>query len=129
MSTIEKRLPALGLTLPAAKGPVANYLGTKRSGPPRLVEGRFSHRLPVVVGDPFAATVTSGLPPLVSQWPGIQDHQSFCQPQSPGTQRAPATGARTRRPGTHTHPPRGAVAGSPSRSQKPGTQTVRAATA
>ncbi|MGH7535837.1 MAG: hypothetical protein ACREMG_09640, partial [Gemmatimonadales bacterium] len=33
MSTIEKRLPALGLTLPAAKGPVANYLGTKRSGP------------------------------------------------------------------------------------------------
>jgi len=42
MSTVEERLHALGLTLPPAKTPVANYLGTKRSGDLLFVSGRVS---------------------------------------------------------------------------------------
>ena len=42
MSTIEARLAAFGLTLPPAKSPVANYIGTKRSGDLLFVSGRVS---------------------------------------------------------------------------------------
>jgi enamine deaminase RidA (YjgF/YER057c/UK114 family) len=42
MSVVEDRLHALGLTLPAPKAPVANYLGTKRSGDLLFVSGRVS---------------------------------------------------------------------------------------
>ena len=42
MSAVEDRLYALGLTLPPAKVPVANYLGTKRSGDLLFVSGRVS---------------------------------------------------------------------------------------
>jgi enamine deaminase RidA (YjgF/YER057c/UK114 family) len=42
MSVVEERLHALGLTLPPAKTPVANYLGTKRSGDLLFVSGRVS---------------------------------------------------------------------------------------
>jgi enamine deaminase RidA (YjgF/YER057c/UK114 family) len=42
MSRAEQRLEALGLTLPPAKPPVANYLGTKRSGDLLYVSGRVS---------------------------------------------------------------------------------------
>ncbi len=42
MSVVEDRLRALGLTLPTAKPPVANYLGTKRSGDVLFVSGRVS---------------------------------------------------------------------------------------
>ena len=42
MSQIESRLHALGLELPAAKTPVANYLGTKQSGDLLFVSGRVS---------------------------------------------------------------------------------------
>jgi enamine deaminase RidA (YjgF/YER057c/UK114 family) len=42
VSLIESRLHALGLELPAAKTPVANYLGTKRSGDLLFVSGRVS---------------------------------------------------------------------------------------
>lgn len=42
MSVVEDRLHALGLTLPPAKAPVANYLGTKRSGDLLFVSGRIS---------------------------------------------------------------------------------------
>ena len=42
MSVVEDRLRALGLTLPPAKPPVANYLGTKRSGDLLYVSGRVS---------------------------------------------------------------------------------------
>jgi enamine deaminase RidA (YjgF/YER057c/UK114 family) len=42
MSRTEQRLEALGLTLPPAKPPVANYLGTKRSGDLLFVSGRVS---------------------------------------------------------------------------------------
>ena len=42
MSRAEQRLEALGLTLPPAKPPVANYLGTKRSGDLLFVSGRVS---------------------------------------------------------------------------------------
>ena len=42
MSVVEDRLRALGLTLPPAKLPVANYLGTKRSGDLLYVSGRVS---------------------------------------------------------------------------------------
>lgn len=42
MSAIENRLGALGLVLPAPKAPVANYLGTKRSGDLLFVSGRVS---------------------------------------------------------------------------------------
>lgn len=45
MSLIETRLQALGLSLPAPKAPVANYLGTKLSGTLLFVSGRVSqHR-------------------------------------------------------------------------------------
>ena len=42
MSTIETRLASFGLTLPVAKTPVANYIGTKRSGDLLFVSGRVS---------------------------------------------------------------------------------------
>lgn len=42
MSRTEQRLQSLGLTLPPAKAPVANYLGTKRSGDLLFVSGRVS---------------------------------------------------------------------------------------
>ena len=42
MSVIEQRLQALGLALPEAKAPVANYLGTKRCGNLLFVSGRVS---------------------------------------------------------------------------------------
>lgn len=44
MSRIEARLRELGLELPPAKAPVANYLGTKRSGDLLFVSGRVSQR-------------------------------------------------------------------------------------
>jgi len=44
MSAVEERLHALGLTLPPAKAPVANYLGTKQSGDLLFVSGRVSQR-------------------------------------------------------------------------------------
>ena len=42
MSRIESRLLELGETLPAARKPVANYLGCKRSGNTLYVSGRVS---------------------------------------------------------------------------------------
>jgi len=42
MSGIESRLTAFGLALPPAKAPVANYVGTKRSGDLLFVSGRVS---------------------------------------------------------------------------------------
>jgi enamine deaminase RidA (YjgF/YER057c/UK114 family) len=42
MSRIEERLQSLDLALPPAKAPVANYLGTKRSGDLLFVSGRVS---------------------------------------------------------------------------------------
>ncbi len=42
MSTVESRLASFGLSLPPAKAPVANYLGTKRSGDLLFVSGRVS---------------------------------------------------------------------------------------
>jgi enamine deaminase RidA (YjgF/YER057c/UK114 family) len=42
MSRVEDRLRSLGLTLPPAKAPVANYLPTKRSGSLLFVSGRVS---------------------------------------------------------------------------------------
>lgn len=44
MSLIETRLQALGLSLPAPKAPVANYVGTKVSGALLFVSGRVSQR-------------------------------------------------------------------------------------
>lgn len=44
MGRIERRLGELGLTLPPPKAPVANYLGTKRSGDLLFVSGRVSQR-------------------------------------------------------------------------------------
>jgi len=44
MSAVEDRLRGLGLALPPAKAPVANYLGTKRSGDLLFVSGRVSQR-------------------------------------------------------------------------------------
>jgi enamine deaminase RidA (YjgF/YER057c/UK114 family) len=41
-SRVEARLNELGLTLPAPKPPVANYLGTKRSGDLLFVSGKVS---------------------------------------------------------------------------------------
>ena len=43
MSRLENRLQELGLALPPVKAPVANYLGTKRSGDLLFVSGRVSH--------------------------------------------------------------------------------------
>ena len=42
MNAIEARLAAFGLALPPAKAPVANYIGTKRSGDLLFVSGRVS---------------------------------------------------------------------------------------
>jgi enamine deaminase RidA (YjgF/YER057c/UK114 family) len=42
MPHLDDRLRELGLTLPAPKAPVANYLGTKRSGDLLFVSGRVS---------------------------------------------------------------------------------------
>ena len=42
MSEIESRLASFGLALPPAKAPVANYVGTKRSGDLLFVSGRVS---------------------------------------------------------------------------------------
>jgi enamine deaminase RidA (YjgF/YER057c/UK114 family) len=42
MSDVEERLRALGLSLPPAKPPVANYLGTKQSRELLFVSGRVS---------------------------------------------------------------------------------------
>jgi enamine deaminase RidA (YjgF/YER057c/UK114 family) len=42
LSRVEEKLRALGLTLPPAKAPVANYLGTKQSGDLLFVSGRVS---------------------------------------------------------------------------------------
>ena len=42
MSLVEGRLRALGLSLPPAKAPVANYIGTKQSGDLLFVSGRVS---------------------------------------------------------------------------------------
>jgi len=44
MGRIEDRLSELGLTLPPPKAPVANYVGTKRSGDLLFVSGRVSTR-------------------------------------------------------------------------------------
>ena len=44
MSVVEDRLRELGLALPPPKSPVANYLGTKRSGNLLFVSGRVSQR-------------------------------------------------------------------------------------
>jgi enamine deaminase RidA (YjgF/YER057c/UK114 family) len=44
MSVVEDRLRSLGLVLPPVKAPVANYLGTKRSGDLLFVSGRVSQR-------------------------------------------------------------------------------------
>jgi len=44
VSRVEDRLRELGLTLPPPKAPVANYLGTKRSGDLVFVSGRVSQR-------------------------------------------------------------------------------------
>ena len=42
MAELESRLAALGLALPTPRPPVANYLGTKRSGELLFVSGRVS---------------------------------------------------------------------------------------
>jgi enamine deaminase RidA (YjgF/YER057c/UK114 family) len=44
MSAVERRLGALGHALEPAKPPVANYLGTKRSGDLLFVSGRVSRQ-------------------------------------------------------------------------------------
>ena len=48
MGRIEDRLDELGLKLPRAKTPVANYLGTKRSGDLLFVSARVSRQRGVV---------------------------------------------------------------------------------
>ena len=48
---IELRLADLGLQLPAAKSPVANYVGTRRSGSQLFVAGRVSEQRGVVGED------------------------------------------------------------------------------
>ncbi len=42
MGSVEDRLGTLGFELPPAKSPVANYLGTQRSGDLLFVSGRVS---------------------------------------------------------------------------------------
>ena len=44
MSVVEDRLRELGLALPPPKAPVANYVGTKKSGDLLFVSGRVSQR-------------------------------------------------------------------------------------
>jgi enamine deaminase RidA (YjgF/YER057c/UK114 family) len=58
MSTVEDRLRALGLTLPSPKAPVANYLGTKRSGDLLFVSGRVSQLRGEVGSDVSVADAT-----------------------------------------------------------------------
>ena len=58
MSVVEDRLRALGLTLPPAKPPVANYLGTKRSGDLLYVSGRVSQLRGEVGSDLTVADAT-----------------------------------------------------------------------
>ena len=58
MSVVEDRLRALGLTLPPAKVPVANYLGTKRSGDLLYVSGRVSQLRGEVGADLTVADAT-----------------------------------------------------------------------
>ena len=58
MSVVEDRLRALGLTLPPAKLPVANYLGTKRSGDLLYVSGRVSQLRGEVGSDVTMADAT-----------------------------------------------------------------------
>jgi enamine deaminase RidA (YjgF/YER057c/UK114 family) len=58
MSVVEDRLHALGLTLPPAKTPVANYLGTKRSGDLLFVSGRVSQLRGEVGSDVTVADAT-----------------------------------------------------------------------
>ena len=48
MSVIEQKLDELGLSLPAPKKPVANYIGTKQSGNLLFVSGRVSEARGVV---------------------------------------------------------------------------------
>lgn len=55
MSTIESRLNALGMKLPPPKLPVANYLGSKRSGDLLFVSGRVSQLRGAVGSDVSAA--------------------------------------------------------------------------
>jgi enamine deaminase RidA (YjgF/YER057c/UK114 family) len=57
MSRAEQRLEALGLILPPARPPVANYVGTKRSGALLFVSGRVTRQPEVVDGasDPLVA--------------------------------------------------------------------------
>jgi enamine deaminase RidA (YjgF/YER057c/UK114 family) len=55
MSRVEDRLRDLGLSLPPAKPPVANYIGTKRSGDLLFVSGRVS-QLRGEVGSEVAVT-------------------------------------------------------------------------
>jgi enamine deaminase RidA (YjgF/YER057c/UK114 family) len=58
VSTVEDRLRALGLTLPSPKVPVANYLGTKRSGDLLFVSGRVSQLRGEVGSDVTLADAT-----------------------------------------------------------------------
>jgi enamine deaminase RidA (YjgF/YER057c/UK114 family) len=58
VSVVEDRLRALGLTLPPAKPPVANYLGTKRSGDLLYVSGRVSRLRGEVGSDLTVADAT-----------------------------------------------------------------------
>jgi len=58
VSVVEDRLHALGLTLPPAKAPVANYLGTKRSGDLLYVSGRVSQLRGEVGSDVTVADAT-----------------------------------------------------------------------
>ena len=44
MSRIEKRMAGMGLVLNPPKAPVANYLGTKRTGNLLFVSGRVSEK-------------------------------------------------------------------------------------
>jgi len=59
MSVVEERLRALGLALPAPKAPVANYLGSKRSGDLLFVSGRVSQRRGEVGSDVTLADARS----------------------------------------------------------------------
>ena len=51
MGKVDERLAGLGITLPLPPEPVANYLGTKRSGDLLFVSARKSELVGVVGGD------------------------------------------------------------------------------
>lgn len=51
MDQIESRLKSLGITLPSAPSPVANYLGTKQAGDLLYVSGRKSDLVGAVGGE------------------------------------------------------------------------------